>query len=99
MIIVRAAEPQVILRLDRPGSLTSHIRAPTPAEAAALYREGMSACEIAQKYGITRGGAKARIRAGGLGGLQWCPICRTYEELRHMNAEAAGYMVAKWGTG
>jgi hypothetical protein len=54
----------------------------TPAGAAALYRKGMSACEIAAAHGITRQGAEARIRAGGLAGLQWCKICRALEELR-----------------
>ena len=48
----------------------------TPADAAALYRSGMAACQIAQAHGITRQGAEARIRAGGLGGVQWCPIHR-----------------------
>jgi hypothetical protein len=38
----------------------------TPADAAALYRSGMSACQIAAAHGITRQGAEARIRAGGL---------------------------------
>jgi len=54
----------------------------TPAAAAGLYRGGMSACEIAQAYKLTRGGVEARIRAGGLGGNQWCPIHRTHETLR-----------------
>lgn len=53
----------------------------TPAEAANLYRDGMSACQIAQAHNLTRRGAEARIRAGGLGGKQWCPIHRTHEAL------------------
>jgi hypothetical protein len=38
----------------------------TVAGAASLYRSGMSACEIARDYKLTRSGAEARIRAGGL---------------------------------
>jgi hypothetical protein len=54
----------------------------SPAEAAVMYRSGMSACEIAAASArITRQGAEARIRAAGLGGLAWCSIHRTYEEL------------------
>lgn len=53
----------------------------TAAEAADLYRKGMSACEIATSHGITRQGAEARIRDGGLAGVQWCRIHRTHEEL------------------
>ena len=44
----------------------------TPAEAAALYRTGMSACEIAHACRITRQGARPRIRGGGLAGVRWC---------------------------
>ena len=66
----------------------------TPAEAADLYREGMSACQIATAHRITRQGAEARIRAGGLGGVQWCPIHRAHEELRLANAEAVSYAAA-----
>ena len=71
----------------------------SPAVTVALYRNGMSACEIAGAYGITRGGAEARIRAGGLGGLQWCPVHYTYEELRHVNAKAVSYVAARRGSG
>jgi hypothetical protein len=53
----------------------------TPAEAARMYRSGMSACEIAHACAITRQGAETKIREGGLGGVQWCPLCRAYEEL------------------
>lgn len=67
----------------------------TPAEAAVLYRDRrMSACQIAAAYGITRQGAEFRIRAAGLGGLTWCPICHTYEELRLTNAEALSRLPA-----
>jgi hypothetical protein len=38
-----------------------------------MYRSGMSACEIAHAYAITRQGAESKIREGGLGGVQWCP--------------------------
>jgi hypothetical protein len=55
----------------------------TPGDAAALYAKGMSACEIAAAYGITKQGAEARIRAGGLAGLQWCKTCRALEEVRN----------------
>jgi hypothetical protein len=54
----------------------------TPAEAADLYRAGQSACQIAEQFKLTRSGAEARIRAGGCGGLRWCPIHRTHETLR-----------------
>ena len=66
----------------------------TPAEAAGLYRGGMSVCEIAHAYKLTRGGVEARIRAGCLGGNRWCPIHRTHEALTLVNAEAVSYM---WG--
>lgn len=53
----------------------------TPSEAVRMYREGASACLIAHAYAITRQGAESKIREGGLGGLQWCPLCGTHEEL------------------
>lgn len=67
----------------------------SPAEAAGLYHSGLSACQIAERHKLTRQGAEARIRAGGLGGLQWCPIHQVHEELRQGNAEAVSYMYAK----
>jgi hypothetical protein len=67
----------------------------TPAEAGVLYRNGMSACEIAQLHRITRGGAEARIRGAGLAGVQWCRIHRTHEELHLTNAEAVSYAVPR----
>jgi hypothetical protein len=67
----------------------------TPAAAADLYRSGMSACEIAAAHRITRQGAEARIRAGGLAGVQWCPIHRTHEELHQVGAEAVPLMHAR----
>lgn len=70
----------------------------TPAEAAALYRDKkMSACEIARLHKLTPQGAAARIRAGGLGGVTWCGIHRTYEDVSLVNAEAVSYMHARWG--
>jgi len=69
----------------------------TPPAAAEAYRAGQSVCEIARAYRITRGGAEARIRAGGLGGLGWCPVHGALEELRLANAEAVAYMSAMWG--
>jgi hypothetical protein len=68
----------------------------TPADAADLYRSGMSACQIAQAHGITRQGAEARIRAGGLGGVQSCPVHRVHEELHMANAEAVSLPHARW---
>jgi hypothetical protein len=68
----------------------------TPAEAADLYRSGKSACEIAAVHGITRQGAEARIRAGGLAGLQWCPVHRVLEELRPTSAETVSLPQARW---
>jgi hypothetical protein len=85
-------------RRDRGDVLMPGRREPlTPARAAELYREGMSACQIAEAYGITRGGAEARIRAGGLGGLQWCPVHRAYEELQIAGPTAAPSAAAQWG--
>lgn len=70
----------------------------TPAEAAALYRDKrMSACEIAQMYKLTRQGVEARIRAGGLSGVTWCPIHKIHEDLQYGNAEAVALMWARWG--
>jgi len=71
----------------RPGGKTRRPKL-TPAEAADLYRSGQSACEIAAAHGITRQGAETRIRAGGLGGVQWCRIHRAHEELRMTGTEA-----------
>jgi hypothetical protein len=68
----------------------------TPAEAADLFRAGMSACQIAAARGITRQGAEARIRAGGLGGVQWCPVHRAHEELRLTGPEAVPLPRARW---
>ena len=42
---------------------------------------GMSACMIAADRKLTRPGVEARIREAGMGGLRWCEIHRTYEEL------------------
>jgi hypothetical protein len=53
----------------------------TPEKAADLYRSGQSACQIAEAYKLTRGGAENRIRAGGLSGLRWCPVHRVHERL------------------
>ena len=53
----------------------------SPADAAALYRSGLSACQIAQANNLTPAGAQAAIRRGGLNGLGWCPLCRRLEEV------------------
>jgi hypothetical protein len=53
----------------------------TPADAAALYRSGLSACQVAEANKLTRAGAQAAIRKGGLNGLGWCPLCRRLEEV------------------
>jgi hypothetical protein len=68
----------------------------SPADAADLYRGGMSACKIAQAHGITRQGAEARIRAGGLAGVQWCPVHRVHEELHMAAAEAVSVPHGRW---
>ena len=79
-----------MVRRDRPDP-----RAHAPAEAAELYGKGTSACEIAEAYGITGVAPKptsARAASAASGGAH-----RAYEELRHVNAEAVSYMVARWG--
>jgi hypothetical protein len=53
----------------------------SPADAAALYRSGLSACQIAQANKLTKAGAQAAIRKGGRSGLGWCPLCRKLEEV------------------
>ena len=53
----------------------------TPADAAALYRSGLSACQVAQAAKLTKAGAQTAIRKGGLNGLGWCPLCRKLEEV------------------
>lgn len=57
----------------------------TPALAAELYSQGMSACMIAQQFKITREGAERQIGKGGLGGNQWCVIHRKYERVELRN--------------
>lgn len=61
----------------------------TVAESVSLYRSGMSACEIARDYKLTRSGVETRIRAGGLAGLAWCPVHRIHEEI-HSDFRALG---------
>lgn len=54
----------------------------TPEIARDLYAgRRMSACQIAEQFKLTRAGAEGQIRRAGLGGLTWCPLCGTYEEL------------------
>jgi hypothetical protein len=53
----------------------------SPADAAALYRSGLSACQIAAERKLTPAGAAAAIRRGGRNGLGWCPLCRRMEEV------------------
>ena len=53
----------------------------SPADAAALYQSGLSACQIAADSKLTKAGAQAAIRKGGRGGLGWCPLCRRLEEV------------------
>lgn len=53
----------------------------SPADAAEMYRSGMSACEIAEQAKLTPAGAAAAIRKGGLSGLGWCKIHRRLEEV------------------
>jgi len=69
----------------------------SPDEAARLYRDGKSSCLIAADFKLTRNGVEARIRAAGIsGGLQWCPLHGTYEELHWTNAEAVSLMAVRW---
>jgi hypothetical protein len=42
--------------------MTGRIGALTPAEAAELYGKGMSACQIAEAYRITKGGRSPHPR-------------------------------------
>lgn len=61
----------------------------TPERAAFLYAEtGLSACEIAGEYGLTREGVERKIRAGGVQGVHYCRIHRT------MEASYSGYIPA-----
>ncbi len=53
----------------------------SPADAADLYRSGLSACQVAEQTGLTRAGAEEKIRKGGLHGLQWCPVHHRLETL------------------
>jgi hypothetical protein len=50
--------------------------------AAELYQLGWSACQIADHFKVTPSGAESKIRAAGLGGLQWCPLCLAFEEIK-----------------
>jgi hypothetical protein len=52
-----------------------------PADAAELYRSGLSVCQIAEQTGLTRSGVEDKIRKGGLRGLCWCPVHRQLEVL------------------
>ena len=54
----------------------------TPQIAHDLYAvRRMSACQIAEQFRLTRAGVETQVRKAGLGGLTWCPLCGTYEEL------------------
>lgn len=53
----------------------------SPADAASLYRSGLSACQVAEQNKLTRSGAETIIRKGGVYGLQWCKIHCELEEL------------------
>lgn len=52
-----------------------------PADAAELYRSGLSACQIAEQHGLTKSGVEDKIRKGGLRGLVWCPVHHCLEVL------------------
>lgn len=52
-----------------------------PADAAELYRSGLSACQIAEQHGLTKSGVEDKIRRGGLRGLVWCPVHHCLEVL------------------
>jgi hypothetical protein len=65
-------------------SRTGTVIVMTDAEAADLYRSGMSACEVAatqKPRPLTKSGAEEKIRRGGARGLQWCSVHRKYEVL------------------
>jgi hypothetical protein len=68
---------------DLPGAPAAAPRGPlTREEAVRLYVSGLSVCQIRELYPrMKRSGVEARIRAGGRGGLVWCPVCRRLEEL------------------
>lgn len=51
------------------------------ADAAALYRSGKSACQIAAENKLTKLGVEGILRKSGLSGLQWCPVHRDMEVL------------------
>jgi hypothetical protein len=55
----------------------------TPAMAGQLYEAGLSPCQILRLWPrMTRAGVEDKIRAAGLAGLVWCPLCRRLEDLR-----------------
>jgi hypothetical protein len=55
----------------------------TPAMAGELYRAGLSPCQILKLWPrMTRAGVEDKIRAAGLAGLAWCPLCRALEPLQ-----------------
>jgi hypothetical protein len=51
--------------------------------AICLYLDGRSACEIAARLGRTTTPASitGHLRDAGLGGVAWCPVCRTWEQV------------------
>jgi hypothetical protein len=51
----------------------------TAANAAVLYRSGMSACEIGARWGVSAKQAAGWIRSEGVHGVSWCPLCRVHE--------------------
>jgi hypothetical protein len=52
------------------------------ARAIELYLTGLSACVIAAELGktTTPSSITKHLRDAGLGGIHWCPACRTMEE-------------------
>jgi hypothetical protein len=54
----------------------------TPAMAGQLYAAGLSPCQVLRLWPrMTRAGVEDKIRAAGLAGLVWCPLCRALEPM------------------
>lgn len=71
------AEAAALPGMPEPGPVTVRGR------AIAAYLAGDSACQIAAEIGRTTTPASItkHLRDAGLGGLHWCPLCRTLEQV------------------
>jgi hypothetical protein len=50
--------------------------------AGQLYAAGLSPCQVLRLWPrMTRAGVEDKIRAAGLAGLVWCPLCRALEPM------------------